>query len=292
MKNIFLEYFDKKRIQLLENLISICIAEDGIDISSNSVFSNDDMANAILVCKEDMVIAGTPLIEIVLKLTANNAPDYSFDVFLTDGTKAKQGDVIAKISASTRHLLRSERIILNLISHCCGVASLTNKYAKELEGSGVKLLDTRKTMPGLRYLDKYSVRMGGGFNHRFNLEDMVMLKDNHIDASGGIIEAVKAVRTANENCPPIEVECRKIEEVLLAIEAKADRIMLDNMDNKTLNEALLLIPQEIEAEISGNVSLENIKELAYVSKRQPQFISVGKITHSARVADISMKIES
>jgi nicotinate-nucleotide pyrophosphorylase (carboxylating) len=185
--------------------------------------------------------------------------------------------------------------MLNFITHISGIANLTARYVKELEGSGTRLLDTRKTLPGLRYPEKYGVLVGGGVNHRFSLEDMLMLKDNHIDAAGGITPAVARLRETCANELPIEVECRGLEEVREAVACGVRRVMLDNMtgngDGSDLVQALALIPEHIEVEISGGVSLENIAALAVPDlPRKPDFISVGRLTHSAPAADFSMRI--
>ena len=186
---------------------------------------------------------------------------------------------------------RAERVILNVVSHLCGIATLTRRYVQALEGTGVRLLDTRKTMPGLRYPDKYAVLCGGGHNHRRNLAEMLMLKDNHIDAAGSITGAVQALRARYNPCPPIEVECRNCDEVREAVACKVERIMLDNMSPDRLPEALELVPSSIETEVSGGVSLDTIRDYAMASpRRKPDFISVGRITHSAVTADLSMRI--
>jgi nicotinate-nucleotide pyrophosphorylase (carboxylating) len=180
---------------------------------------------------------------------------------------------------------------LNFLSHLSGIAHLTRRYVTELEGTGAALLDTRKTLPGLRWPDKYAVLVGGGRNHRRNLSEMLMLKDNHIDAAGSIREAVAMLRAAyGADCPPIEVECRNLAELREALDSGVKRVMLDNMDIPALSAALPLIPPQVEAEISGGVTLENIRVLALASPRRPDFISVGRITHSAPAADFSMRI--
>jgi nicotinate-nucleotide pyrophosphorylase (carboxylating) len=185
--------------------------------------------------------------------------------------------------------LRAERVILNIVARLCGIATLTSRYVRALDGTNTRLLDTRKTQPGMRGLDKYAVAVGGGVNHRFSLADMLMLKDNHIDAAGSITGAVARLRAASAGLP-LEVECRTPAEVAEAAACKADRIMLDNMDDALLAESLALIPPDIEAEISGNVTLETIRALALIGDRRPDFISVGRITHSAPIADLSMRL--
>ena len=188
-------------------------------------------------------------------------------------------------------LLKAERVILNFITHLSGIANLTARYVRELEGTGVRLLDTRKTTPCLRWPEKYAVQAGGGCNHRKNLVEMLMLKDNHIDAAGSMTKAVELLRGRYNPCPPIEVECRNLDEISEAVACRVDRIMLDNMTPDMLPEALEMIPSFIETEISGGVSLDTIRAYATVSTvRKPDFISVGRITHSAVTADLSMRI--
>ncbi|MDR2892812.1 MAG: carboxylating nicotinate-nucleotide diphosphorylase [Deltaproteobacteria bacterium] len=239
-------------------------------------------------------------------------PDWSWQPVATEGAAVKNGDRLAIIEGSTRLLLKAERIMLNFITHMSGVATLTARYVQALEGSGVRLLDTRKTLPGLRAAEKYAVQVGGGCNHRFSLEDMLMLKDNHIDAAGSISKAVGLLRAAYAPCPPIEVECRNQAEVLEAVAAGADRIMLDNMEPEAIGEAMSVIPRSIETEVSGGVNLENIAALVrgpwvngsgqsasgsergvscsgQALRRPPDFISVGRITHSAPQVDFSIR---
>jgi len=202
------------------------------------------------------------------------------------------GTAVATLEGGTVLLLRAERVILNLVCHLSGVANLTRLYADQLEGTGVRLLDTRKTLPGHRHLEKYAVRVGGGHNHRLNLADMLMIKDNHADAAGSITAAMAALRDRYHPCPPIEVECRTEEEVLEAVACQPERILLDNMPIPLLARVLPLIPSAIEAEISGGVDLNSIRALALACPARPaDFISVGRITHSAPVADFSMRME-
>ena len=216
---------------------------------------------------------------------------YTWQSLAKEGEEVAKGSIVARISGPARQVLRAERVILNFVSHLCGIANLTRRYAEKLEGTGVRLLDTRKTMPGLRYPDKYAVLCGGGHNHRRNLAEMLMLKDNHIDAAGSMTKAVELLRGRYTPCPPIEVECRNHDEISEAVACRVDRIMLDNMTPDMLPEALEMIPSSIETEISGGVSLDTIRAYATVSTvRKPDFISVGRITHSAVTADLSMRI--
>ena len=277
----------------LLSILELSLAEDGPDLTTEGVFGPGDRLQAIIVAKEQTIIAGLPVIPLVMDLCAAHPEELSY----TSHSLAKEreedakGSIVARISGPARQVLRAERVILNFVSHLCGIANLTRRYAEKLEGTGVRLLDTRKTMPGLRYPDKYAVLCGGGHNHRRNLAEMLMLKDNHIDAAGSMTKAVELLRGRYNPCPPIEVECRNLDEISEAVACRVDRIMLDNMTPDMLPEALEMIPSFIETEISGGVSLDTIRAYATVSTvRKPDFISVGRITHSAVTADLSMRI--
>jgi nicotinate-nucleotide pyrophosphorylase (carboxylating) len=274
-------------------LIRLALDEDGPDCTSDGIFTPTDRMKAVIVAKQDTVIAGLPVIPLILDACAALRPEtdraHTWEALAAEGSAARAGDAIARLSGAARHLLRAERIILNILSRLCGIASLTSRYARELEGTGARLLDTRKTQPGMRGLDKYAVAVGGGVNHRLSLADMLMIKDNHIDAAGSITGAVARLRAGSPRLP-LEVECRTPDDVAEAAACKADRIMLDNMDAALLAASLPLIPPDIEAEISGNVTLENIRLLALIGPRHPDFISVGRITHSASAADLSMRL--
>ncbi len=283
----------------LQSLITLALEEDGKDFSAEAIFNHEDRQKVCIITKEDSFAVGLPLIPIILDTLmqmpqvysyANKDNNYNYVQEVEEASYNTKGTILCTLEAPTILILKAERVILNFISHMSGIANLTNKYVKALEGSGVVLLDTRKTLPAHRFLEKYAVLAGGAQNHRLALDDMIMLKDNHLDALGSIQKAVERVREHHNPCPKIEVECRNIEEVQEAIQAKVDRIMLDNMSLNTLKDALLLIPKNIEAEISGNVNLENIRLYANVCiERRADFISVGKITHSAQVADFSLK---
>lgn len=268
------------------------LTEDGPDLTSNAVFSANHALHAIIVAKEDTLLAGLPIIPLVLEESAHLEPgDWSYTYHATEGAFLPAGTTVASLHGSARILLRAERIILNFICHLSGIANLTRAYVKALEGTDVRLLDTRKTLPGLRYPEKYAVLVGGGVNHRKNLSELLMLKDNHIDAAGGISQAVAALRKAYAPVPPIEVECRTLEEVAEAVACDVSRIMLDNMSAEKMREALNMTPASIEVEISGGVTLENIGKLARSgADRKADFISVGRLSHSAPAADFSMRI--
>ena len=290
----------------LLSILELSLAEDGPDLTTEGVFGPGDRLQAIIVAKEQTIIAGLPVIPLVMDLCAAHPEElsYTWQSLAKEGEEVAKGSIVARISGPARQVLRAERVILNFVSHLCGIANLTRRYAEKLEGTGVRLLDTRKTMPGLRYPDKYAVLCGGGHNHGRNLAEMLMLKDNHIDAAGSMTKAVELLRGRYNPCPPIEVECRNLDEISEAVACRVDRIMLDMLDpwNRLEQayrviapdmppEALEMIPSFIETEISGGVSLDTIRAYATVSTvRKPDFISVGRITHSAVTADLSMRI--
>lgn len=276
----------------LLSILELSLAEDGPDLTTEGVFGPGDRLQAIIVAKEQTIIAGLPVIPLVMDLCAAHPEElsYTWQSLAKEGEEVAKGSIVARISGPARQVLRAERVILNFVSHLCGIANLTRRYAEKLEGTGVRLLDTRKTMPGLRYPDKYAVLCGGGHNHRRNLAEMLMLKDNHIDAAGSITRAVARLRETYSPCPPIEVECRTLDHVREAVTAGADRIMMDNMGAPLLGQALELVPARIEAEVSGGVTLETIRGIALTGPRHPDFISVGRLTHSAVAADFSMTL--
>ncbi|MDR1124980.1 MAG: carboxylating nicotinate-nucleotide diphosphorylase [Deltaproteobacteria bacterium] len=300
---IFDDFFQGRAKDFLLRAIDAALAEDGRDLTSNAVFPSEQPAALALKAKEASLLAGLPLVPLVLERAAGLEGirgGWSWEALAAEAAPVTPGRICARISGPARLLLRAERVILNFIGMMSGVAALTARYVAALEGTGVKLLDTRKTLPGLRYPQKYAVLAGGGHNHRLNLEDLLMLKDNHIDAAGSITRAVALLRAAygsgaERPCPPIEAECRDQAEVEEAVRAGVDRIMLDNMDGPAIGAALPLIPAHIETEVSGGVSLANIRELALAAGsasagggRKLDFISVGRLTHSAPAADFSM----
>jgi len=282
----FHTFFAQRTRALLDAIIGLALEEDGPDLTSQAVFEAGDPATAVIVAKEEAVVCGLPLAPLVLEAVEQGS-GAGVTFFAHDGDTVQPGHTVAEISASARAVLKAERVILNFITHLSGVASLTNEYAQQLKGTGTVLLDTRKTMPGMRHLDKYAVLVGGGQNHRADLAEMLMLKDNHIDRAGGITGAVDRLRRAYSPCPPIEVECRTPEEVREAASLGVDRIMLDNMAPEMLADVLAIIPKSIQTEVSGGVDLNTIGLMA---QSGPDFISVGRLTHSARSRDFSMQI--
>ncbi len=275
---------------LASELVRMALEEDGPDLTSLGIFPAGEMSSAHIIAKQETIVIGLPLIDLVLSVIGMPAASWSAEV--EEGSVVPSGTVVARLRGHTIQLLKAERVILNLMTHLSGVGNLTRQYLHLLEGTGVKLLDTRKTLPGFRHLEKYAVRVAGGVNHRMNLWEMLMVKDNHIDAAGSITKAVSSLRARFHPCPPIEVECRGRAEVLEAVACRPARILLDNMGKEALREVLPLIPAGIEAEISGGVTLENIRELALSSGERPaDFISVGRLTHSAPSADFSMRMD-
>ena len=252
------------------------------DISTNAVISENSNSTIDLICKEEGIIAGLKVFERVFKILGD------VEVFLlkNDGDKVYPKDKIAYLKGNTRNILLGERVALNLLQRMSGIATLTNKFVKEIEHTNAKLLDTRKTTPNLKVLEKYAVKVGGGHNHRFNLSDGVMLKDNHIAAAGGITNAVKLCRANSSFVRKIEVETETLEMVKDALDAKADIIMLDTMNLNTAKEAIKMIGDKATIEFSGNVRLENIKSIAEIGV---DYISVGALTHSVKNLDLSMK---
>lgn len=272
----------------LNNAIKLALDEDGPDLTSEGIFPPGHTLSAQIISKEDTLVVGLPLIPLIMDTCADT--EWSWNALTDEGDLVPDRTVVATIKADASHLLKAERIILNFITHLSGIANLTKLYVDQLEGSGTALLDTRKTLPCLRYPEKYAVLMGGGQNHRKDLTEMLMLKDNHIDLAGNMTAAVKKLRATYSPCPPIEVECRNMEEVHEAVACHADRIMLDNMDIPAVQEALKHIPESIETEVSGGVTLETIRSIALASDLGPDYISVGRLTHSAPIADFSMLV--
>ena len=258
------------------------------DISSEDVTTNSVMKEAVagevdLICKQDGIIAGLEVFERVFTLLD---PDTKAELYCKDGEEVKNGQLMGKVKGDIRVLLSGERVALNYLQRMSGVATYTNSVAKLLERSKIKLLDTRKTTPNMRIFEKYAVRAGGGYNHRYNLSDGVLLKDNHIGAAGSV---TKAVQMAKEYAPfvrKIEVEVENLDMVKEAVEAGADIIMLDNMSPEDMKKAVELIDGRAQTECSGNVTKENIARLTEIGV---DYISSGALTHSAPILDISLK---
>ncbi|WP_299394638.1 carboxylating nicotinate-nucleotide diphosphorylase [uncultured Desulfovibrio sp.] len=289
MSRSWSQFFTAEGLTLLRRSIRLALDEDGPDLTAEGLFPPDAPMRAVIRAKEPTLVVGLPVIPEVIDALGGGA---SWTADVEEGARVPAMTTVARLYGPAVLLLRAERVILNFITHLSGIANLTARYVRELEGTGVRLLDTRKTTPGLRWPEKYAVQIGGGCNHRKNLVEMLMLKDNHIDAAGSIGAAVRRLRERYNPCPPIEVECRTLEHVRAALEAGADRIMMDNMDAPLLSQALALTPPDVETEVSGGVRLETIRAIALTGPRRPDFISVGRLTHSAVAADFSMTLES
>lgn len=269
---------------IIDKLIMEAINEDTPhgDITTNSVICESSQSAVDLIAKERGVLAGLQVFERVFKLLGGVEVEF----YKNDGDLVEPKTLVATIKGNTRNLLIGERTALNYLQRMSGIATLTRKFVDKLQGTEAKLLDTRKTTPNMRIFEKYAVKIGGGNNHRFNLSDGVMLKDNHISAAGGIIQAVKMARENVSFVRKIEVETESLDMVREALEAKADIIMLDNMDCETMKKAVELIDKRALVEASGNVNLNTIEAIAQTGV---DYISVGSITHSAPIMDLSMK---
>jgi nicotinate-nucleotide pyrophosphorylase (carboxylating) len=287
----FSHFFQGKALDFLVRAIDFALEEDGPDLTSMAVFTPADRLAASIVAKEDTLVAGLPIARLVIERMGEAAGcDISLHAF--DGDRVADRTVVASLVGPAVTLLKAERIILNFLCHLSGIANMVSRAVTALAGTKTRLLDTRKTLPGLRYPEKYAVLIGGGVNHRKDLAEMLMLKDNHIDRAGGIPQAMAALRNAYRNTldqmPPVEIECRTLAEVEQAVAEAPRRIMLDNMDRETMRLALALVPEGIQTEVSGGVDLD---ALAGIGALGPDFVSVGRITHSAKSADFSMLLK-
>lgn len=274
--------------ELIDRLIDLAIEEDIAtgDVTTDSIIPARSRAVAEMKMKADGVISG---LDIARRVYERFEKDIVWDAKVKDGDAVKKGDIILRIEASYRCLLLGERLSLNILQRMSGIATETARYVRELAGTHTQLLDTRKTAPGLRVLDKLAVKQGGGTNHRMGLYDMVMIKDNHIKVAGDITHAVEAVR---KNIPAgikVEVETTSLDEVREALAAQADIIMLDNMNNQDMAEAVKIIAGKAKTEASGNMSIPRLKEVAATGV---DYISVGALTHSVTALDISMNIKT
>lgn len=271
----------------IDSIITNAIKEDinYIDVTTDYLMSDDSISTAKYVAKDSGILCG---IDIALRVFTLLDDKTEFDIKLNDGYKVENGDTIATITGKTKVLLKGERTALNLLQHLSGIATMTNRLVKLVEGTSASIADTRKTLPGLRSLQKYAVTVGGGKNHRYNLSDCAMLKDTHLDAYGSITNAVNVLREKLGHTVMIEVETGNLDEVREALSAGADIIMLDNMDCKTMSEAVKIVSGKAKLEASGNVTEETIVSIAETGV---DIISVGAITHSVKAFDISMRID-
>jgi len=273
-----------------KTLIHLALNEDVRtgDYTSLWTLPAEQIQTAKLIAKEDGVVAGLPIIELVF---AELGGKVKVETYIQDGDQVKVGSQIASITGETKTLLSGERVMLNFLQQLSGVATITNKFANALKGGKTKVLDTRKTIPGFRTLQKYAVLAGGGSNHRMGLWDMVLVKDNHIAAAGGVLEAWNAIKKHNTQNLKVEIEVENLEQLKLLLGLGVNRIMLDNMSNDLMSEAVKIVKESgdpVELEASGNMTLERVKELADIGL---DFISVGALTHSVKALDISMRIK-
>lgn len=276
------------KITMLANadeLILSAIREDitSEDITTNAVMRTYQKGQVELICKQDGIIAGLDVFKRVFELLDGET---EFEMYNKDGDFVKNGDLVAKITGDIRVLLSGERTALNYLQRMSGIATYTNEIVKMLEGSNTKLLDTRKTTPNMRVFEKYAVKAGGGCNHRYNLSDGILLKDNHIGAAGGVKEAIIMAKEYAPFVRKIEVEVESLEMLKEALDAGADIVMLDNMTPEVMKEAVKMAKGKAETECSGNVTRENISRLVDLGV---DYISSGALTHSAPIMDLSLK---
>lgn len=274
---------------LVEQAVATALEEDlgGVgDITTNTIIPPDAQGDASIIVRKPGVIAGLDLAAASFK---SLDPDVRFTRIVEDGSKVEAGATIARIAGKTRALLTGERTALNFFGRLSGIATLTAGYVAAVEGTHAKIVETRKTTPGLRALEKYAVRCGGGTNHRFGLYDAVLVKDNHIAAAGGLAEALNAVRTAVGHLVKIEVEVDTLDQLENVLRFPIDAVLLDNMDAGTLKRAIALVKGRVITEASGGVTLESVREIA---KTGVDLISVGALTHSARSLDSSLEWKS
>jgi nicotinate-nucleotide pyrophosphorylase (carboxylating) len=269
----------------VDNLILMALREDisSEDVTTNAVMRESKAGTAQLICKQDGVIAGLGVFQRVFELLDENTEVITY---CKDGDHVKNGDLLATVNGDIRVLLSGERTALNYLQRMSGIATYTNAVASLLKGSKTKLLDTRKTTPNMRIFEKYAVKVGGGYNHRYNLSDGILIKDNHIGAAGGV---AKAIEMAKEYAPfvrKIEVEVENLEMLKEALDAGADIIMLDNMSTEDMKKAVEMVAGKAETECSGNVTKENIQRIVDIGV---DYVSSGALTHSAPILDISLK---
>ncbi|MGN0593941.1 MAG: carboxylating nicotinate-nucleotide diphosphorylase [Hominimerdicola sp.] len=271
----------------IDDIIKSALLEDinYVDVTTDYLIDDNSVSTAKYVSKDDGVLCGIDVALRVFKLLDDNVKT---EILIHDGEKVKKGDIIAKITCSTRALLKGERTALNLVQHMSGVATATNKCVELVKGTKASIADTRKTLPGLRVLQKYAVTVGGGRNHRYNLSDCAMLKDTHLDAYGSMTNAVNALREKMGHTVKIEVEVANLEELQEALSLGVEVIMLDNMSCEDMAEAVKITEGRAKLEASGNVTAETIRKIAETGV---DIISLGALTHSVKAFDISMKID-
>lgn len=261
------------------------LPDGSVDVTSTATIPADSRSTGDFATREDGVVAGLDVAELVLRIVCGDAIEVIDRV--EDGARVKAGEVIMQVTGSTRLLLTAERTALNFASHLSGVATATSHWVEALEGTGARVLDTRKTLPGWRSLEKYAVRCGGGVNHRFSLSDMAMVKDNHVVAAGGVVPAYQRVRAAYPEVP-VEVEVTMLEELRALLDVGCERILLDNMSDDMMREAVLINAGRAVLEASGGLTLDRARDVAQTGV---DFISVGALTHSVKVFDIGLDLQ-
>ncbi len=281
--------FDKTDWTAIDKIIEEALKEDigSGDITTEAIFDDNKSSSAVINAKDDGILAGIEVAERVFKKVDS---DISFKIIVEDGENISNGQKVAEINGGTCSILMAERTALNFLGRMSGIATLTNGFVKKIKDTNAKILDTRKTIPNLRILEKYAVSVGGGCNHRFGLYDMFLIKDNHIKAAGGLDKAVrKAVKYRKDRGinQKIEVETGNIEQVKTALSEGVDRIMLDNMNIKEMQEAVEIAEGKVEIEVSGNINIENICNIASIGV---DYISIGALTHSVKNFDFSLLI--
>ena len=276
-----------KELEAAKTLIQIALNEDVAtgDVTTDNLVPAETRRKAYMVAKVDGVVAGIPIAEMVFRHLDDSLV---WEPQVEEGAKVINGTVLVRFEASYRALLTGERTALNFFQRLSGIATMAAKYADAVKGTQTVILDTRKTLPGFRMLDKYAVKMGGATNHRIGLFDMVMIKDNHIDIAGGITPAVEQIKANVPAGIKIEVETTKLDQVQEALDAGVDIIMLDNMDNETMTKAVQFIQGRAKVEASGNMTIERLKDVAATGV---DYISIGALTHSVQAMDISQRIE-
>lgn len=276
-------FFSDEGRRYLRRSIELAMDEDGPDLTAQGLFAADAPMHAVIRAKEDTHVVGLPVIHEVFEVMG---ADPHVEMLVEEASTVPAMTEVVRMDGPAIVLLKAERVILNFITHLSGIANLTARYVHELEGTGVRLLDTRKTTPCLRWPEKYAVQAGGGCNHRKNLVEMLMLKDNHIDAAGGVARAIEMARAHASFTTTVEIECESLDMVREAVEAGADIIMFDNMTHDDMAAAIELIAGRAKTECSGNVDANNIRALADLGV---DFISSGALTHSAPILDLSLK---
>ena len=269
----------------VDELIWMALKEDitSEDITTNAIMREDKQGQAQLLCKQDGVIAGLEVFERVFQLLDEKT---QVEFYFKDGDRVKNGDLLATVTGDIRTILSGERVALNYLQRMSGIATHTRQLVDLLGDAKTKLLDTRKTTPNMRIFEKYAVKVGGGTNHRYNLSDGILIKDNHIGAAGGIKKAVEMAKEYAQFVRKIEVEVESLEQVQEALDAGADIIMLDNMDNATMKKAVAVIDGRAETECSGNVTAERVKDIIETGV---DYVSCGALTHSSPIMDVSLK---